>query len=272
MEKRLIVLIDFSAYSGDLLKYAYDWSKKAGGNLVLVHHTTAVVPAMADDPTRVTLTRATNEEALAKLHKLKDEHLPDDANVRYIASEQPVESIISGLQAEPFDNLVFMGVKGTGRLKQIFVGSFVIEVIDRANSIVVAMPRNVTEFVSKKMYVAVSNAFQLNTEALDALLAFTAGKITELSFFSLTDSKFDLMQMESFLSRLVDQYNDRVKADYNLYAGEKVYDNIRDIINSRTDELLVVQRGSQSLAYQPFRKFIINELVFAGETPLVVLP
>src|SRR5690606_24319550 len=161
MEKRLIVLIDFSAYSGDLLKYAYDWSKKAGGNLILVHHTTAVVPAMADDPTRETLTRATNDDALGKLRKLAEEVLPADANIRYIASEQPVESIISGLQAEPFDDLVFMGVKGTGRRKQIFLGRFVIEVIDRVNSIGVALPRNVTAFVSKKMYVAVSNAFQL---------------------------------------------------------------------------------------------------------------
>lgn len=272
MEKRLIVLIDFSAYSGDLLKYAYDWSVKAGGDLVLVHHTTIVVPAMADDHTRVTLAQATNDDAVATMKKLAGELLPSDATIRYIASELPLESIIAGLQAEPSDSIVFMGVKGTGRLKQIFVGSYVIEVIDRSNSIVVAMPRNVTEFVSRKMYVAVSNAFQLNTAALDTLLRFTGDRIKELSFFSFTDSKFDLTQMESFLGGLVREYGDRVSADYNLYAGEKVYDNIRDIINNKTNEILVVQRGSHSLTYQPLRKFIINELVFAGETPLIVLP
>lgn len=272
MGKRFIVLIDFSSYSGDLLKYAYDWSKKAGGKLVLAHNTTVVAPALADTATRAMLGQATNEEAVTKMRALAEKILPASTDILYVASEQPLASIISDLQAEPFDNLFFLGVKGTGRLKQIFLGSFVIDMIEHANSIVVAMPRHVTEFVSERIYVAVGSTSQLNTAALDTLLTSTGGRIREVSFFSLMDSKYDLHAMEGYLSGLTRDYSDRVSADYKVYHGKDVYDNIRNIINSDTNDLLVIQRGSKHLTHRPFRKFIINELVYAGETPLIVLP
>lgn len=272
VETRFIALIDFSEYSPDLLRYAYDWSRKAGGNLIMVHNTTVVAPAMADPGTRTALAQVANEEALARMRKLAEEYLPDHSDIRYIASEQPIASIIAGLRNEPSESIVFMGVKGTGRLKQIFMGSFVIEVIDQADTIVVAMPRKVTSFVSDKIYVAVSDTSQLNTSALDTLLACVGDRIRELSFFSLTDSKFDLHAMEVYLSGLVRDYSDHVTANYQIFYEENVFDSLRSIINDKTNELLVVQRGSRSLTNQPLRKFIINELVYEGVTPLIVLP
>ena len=272
MKTRFIALIDFSEYSPDLLRYAYDWSRKAGGNLILVHNTTVVAPVMADPGTRTALAQVANEEALGRMKKLAEEHLPDHSDIRYIASEQPIASIIAGLRDEPSDSIVFMGVKGTGKLKQLFMGSFVIDVIDQADTIVVAMPRKITSFVSDKIYVAVGDTPRLNTAALDTLLACAGGRIRELSFFSLTDSKFDLRAMEEYLSGLVADYSDRVTANYQIFHEENVFDSLRGIINDKTNELLVVQRGSRSLTHQPLRKFIINELVYEGVTPLIVLP
>src|SRR5690606_5334945 len=95
MGKRFIVLIDFSSYSGDLLKYAYDWSKKAGGKLVLAHNTTVVAPALADTATRAMLGQATNEEAVTKMRALAEKILPASTDILYVASERPLASIIS---------------------------------------------------------------------------------------------------------------------------------------------------------------------------------
>lgn len=36
--------------------------------------------------------------------------------------------------------------------------------------------------------------------------------------------------------------------------------------------MLVVQKGSRLLTDQLFRQFLINELVYEGQTPLIVLP
>jgi hypothetical protein len=272
MEKRFIVLIDFSEYSADLLRYAYDWSNKTGASLLLAHKTEVMVPAMADTPTRVTLAQVTNEESKKRLEAFARDILPGDAKVNFMASDEPIDKVFAKVRSESPDFLVLMGLKGTGTLKQIFLGSFVIDVIDQANAIVVAMPRNVTQFLSEKMYVAVHSDRQLNTKALDTLLDFTKGQVRALTFFSMAETKVDLPDVEAHLAQLVKQYSDRVKADYELHHGDNVYDNIRRIINDQTTELLVVQRGSESLTHQPFRKFIINELVYDGKTPLVVLP
>lgn len=272
MEKRFIVLIDFSEYSHDLLRFAHDWSTKVGGRLLLAHQTAVISPAMADAATRVTLTQVTNAEAVTRLEQFAREILPSEVRVDYMGTEQPVDKMIEQIREDPSDFLVLMGVKGTGRLKQIFLGSFVIDVIDQADAIVVAMPRNVTRFVSEKFYVAIHSRDQLHTKALDTLLKFAQGQVRELTFFSMAETKIDLPDVEEYLAHLAQQYSDRVKADYKLYHGENVFDSIRKIINNQTTELLVIQRRSMSLTHQPFRKFIINELVYEGETPLVVLP
>lgn len=272
MEKRFIVLIDFSEYSADLLQYAYDWSMKIGAKLLLAHKTEVMVPAMADTATRVTLTQVTNEESRKRLESFARDILPGDAKVDCMASDEPVDKVFAKVRAESPDFLVLMGLKGTGKLKQIFIGSFVIDVIDQANAIVVAMPRKVTRFLSEKMYVAIHSKHQLNTKALDTLLDFTKGQVRALTFFSMADTKIDIPDVEEYLAQLAKAYSDRVEADYALYHGDNVYENIRKVINNQTTELLVIQRGSAPLTHQPLRKFIINELVYEGETPLVVLP
>ncbi|MCU7574826.1 universal stress protein [Riemerella anatipestifer] len=48
MKKRIIVLVDFSEYSENLLKYASDWGSKVDVELVLVHQNNVLVPALAD--------------------------------------------------------------------------------------------------------------------------------------------------------------------------------------------------------------------------------
>ncbi|HEY8512440.1 MAG TPA: universal stress protein [Cyclobacteriaceae bacterium] len=272
MEKRFIVLIDFSEYSDDLLRYAHDWSTKTGASILLAHKTEVMVPAMADTATRVALAQVTNEEAMKRLEAFAGDILPREAKVDFLASDEPIDKVFDKVRSESTDFLVLMGLKGTGMLKQIFLGSFVIDVIDQANAIVVAMPRHVTQFLSEKIYVAVHSKHQLNTKALDTLLDFTQGQVRAVTFFSMADTKIDLPDMEEYLAQLVKEYSGRLSADYALYYGDNVYDSIRKIINNQTTELLVIQRGSESLTHQPFRKFIINELVYEGQTPLVVLP
>lgn len=55
---------------------------------------------------------------------------------------------------------------------------------------------------------------------------------------------------------------------HRIYEGS----NIKDVINSKVDELLVVQKGSRLFSDHLFRKFMINELVYEGQTPMIVLP
>ncbi|MNE57231.1 hypothetical protein D3C80_1521830 [compost metagenome] len=67
-------------------------------------------------------------------------------------------------------------------------------------------------------------------------------------------------------------FSDRFNTDFAIYEGNNPFDDIKKIINNKNDEMLIVQKGSRHLTDQLFRKFLINELVYEGQTPLIVLP
>src|SRR5690554_1602403 len=117
MEKRFIVLIDFSEYSDDLLRYAHDWSTKTGASILLAHKTEVMVPAMADTATRVALAQVTNEEAMKRLEAFAGDILPREAKVDFLASDEPIDKVFDKVRSESTDFLVLMGLKGTGMLK-----------------------------------------------------------------------------------------------------------------------------------------------------------
>jgi hypothetical protein len=61
MEKRFIILVDFSAYSENLIKYACDWSKQVNAELHLIHQTVVMAPAFSDSISRAAIARHTHD-------------------------------------------------------------------------------------------------------------------------------------------------------------------------------------------------------------------
>ncbi|MDZ7846450.1 MAG: universal stress protein [Owenweeksia sp.] len=64
---RIIVLIDFSEYSQNLINFAFNFSESIDAKLLFVHQYSAVAPGMADHETRAALARSAKEEAQSKL-------------------------------------------------------------------------------------------------------------------------------------------------------------------------------------------------------------
>ena len=135
MKKRFIILIDFSEYSGNLLKYAYDWSKQVNAELLLVHQTIVLAPGFSDYESRKSIAEHGNDEALQKLKALVKELIPPSVKVSYFVSESNLQLTLPKLLAEPYENLIFVGLKGTGLLKKIFLGSVALQVIENTKTL-----------------------------------------------------------------------------------------------------------------------------------------
>lgn len=268
MKKRFIILIDFSAYSTNLLKYAYDWSRHINAELLLLHQTIVVAPALADYESKASITQITNIEALKKLKNLAREILPPGAKAQYNVSEVHLQLSLPKLLSEPFEHLVFVGLKGTGLLKKLFIGSTALQVIEHTNNIVVAMPKEIDKFNPEKIFVAVSGKHPFNIIALDNFLGFVEASARDITFFYLAQPNEDKSDIEKQLASLAQLCSGRFNTQYRIYEGS----SIKDVINNTVDELLVVQKGSRLFADHLFRKFMINELVYEGQTPMIVLP
>lgn len=272
MKQRFILLIDFSECSGNLLKYAYDWSLQTNAELLLVHQTIAVVPAFAESSTKDDATREANEKALSQLKELAKSLLPSLDKVSYSVSENHLQFTLTQLLAEPFEHLIFVGLKGTGLLKKMLLGSVAIEIIENVNNIVVAMPEEISHFSHEKIFVAVTEKHPLNILALNNFFHFLDQGTTTITFFNLAKPNEAMIEIEKKLSDLSRLFADRFTTTFAIYEGENSFDEIKKVINHKIDELLIVQKGSRLLTDQLFRKFLINELVYKGQTPLIVLP
>ena len=56
-----------------------------------------------------------------------------------------------------------------------------------------------------------------------------------------------------------------------IYKAKNAFGLLKDRVKHTADSFLVLQQGSRSLRDYLFRKFMINELVYNTQTPLIVL-
>ncbi len=272
MNKRFIVLIDFSEYSSNLIQYASEWSQEANAKILLHHQTHPFLPAFAEKEARDYIVREENDKALEKLKTLANTLIPDTIEVAYYVSEIDFHQTLPELLAEPFENLIFIGLKGTGILKKLFLGSVALRIIGNIENTVVAMPKGIDSFSHEKIFVAVGEKKLLNLQQLDNFLKFIDHENTSITFFHLAKPNEDTTLIKDQLQRLSQTYADRFTTNFAVYEANNRLDGIKGVINNKIDEILIVQKGSRILTDQLFSRFLINELVYEGETPLIILP
>lgn len=272
MKNRFIILVDFSEYSSNLIKYACDWAKQANAELLFVHQSIVLAPALADHESKQQIARHTNDEALKKLKNLAKDLIPPTLNISFSVSERHLQSILTKLLAEPYNNLIFLGIKGTGILKQLFLGSVTLQVVDNIKNTVVAMPKEISTFSHQKIFVAVTEKHPLNILELNNFLNFINYENTCVTFFYLAKPNETTKGIENKLNDLSNSFANRFNTKTEIYEGNNPFAEIKKVINNKEEEMLIVQKGSRLFTDQLFRRFLINELVYEGQTPLIVLP
>ncbi len=269
MKKRFIILIDFSAYSTDLLNYAHDWSKQVNAELLLVHQTIALGPALTNHEIKRKIVQRNNYEALQKLKKLVKNVLPPNTKVDYSVSDAPLQWTLSWLLDQEFENLIFVGLKGAGILKKVFIGSVAADVIEKTNNIIVAIPKGITRFSHERIFLTITDKHSLNILTSNNFLSFIFNNAANITFFYLAKPDENTTQVEKQFADLSKLFTNKTKTTFNIYTS---FTDIKKVINNNIEEMLIVQKGARLLTDPLCRKFLINELVFKGETPLIVLP
>jgi hypothetical protein len=273
MKKRFIVLIDFSPYSAHLLQFAREWSKKADAELLLVHRTFPATPALVEVEIKKEIVSIANREALVKLKNFSSAVLNEQENIKHYVSEENLRTVLPRLLNEPFNNLLFLGLKGTGILKKLFVGSVAVDVIDNIHHLTVLLPKKPEHYACESILVAVQKDYPLNTVEFDRLLELANHDIQHINFFSITDeSSKEFEESEKYLKELKQLYSNRASVSYDLYKGDVIIPTLKEIIAQKKNQFLVVQKGSRMFLDQVFRTFVINQLAYEGETPLIVVP
>lgn len=272
MKKRFILLIDFSEYSESLLKYAYDWSRQIETEFLIIHQTDVITPTLADIETRQKISKEVNLKTLEKIKNFTERIIPKQTQLNYDVSEKNLNYTLKSHLSSGFKDLIFVGIKETSLRKQIFLGSTAIQLIENINNTFVAMPKEMKVFSHEKIFIAVTEKHPLNISALRQFLKFIDKSKTQITFFHLAEPHEKTNTIQKKLQDLTKLFSVRYDVDYQIYEKNSYFNDIKKVINNNVDELLIVQKGSRHLTDKIFRRFLINDLVFEGETALIVLP
>lgn len=265
---RITVLIDFSEHSKNLVNFAFGFSESIKAKVIFVHQFTTMVPGMTDQNTRDEIMRAIKEEAYAKLWKLVKSKVESEDSIQ--VSPKPILTILNELKDDHYFDWVLAGLKGTGTLKRLFIGSTTVSIIDNSDLLTIAVPINRAISVPRKLLVGVNPQFPLNKYQFSTILMALAGKVQEVDFFSILKDGENEDKAKDYLMKLREEY-DAYNSRISLFKGEDAFNGLKAYLEKTPDSFLVLQQGSRSLKDKLFRKFMINELVYSGQTPLIVI-
>jgi predicted DNA-binding ArsR family transcriptional regulator len=271
MKKRFIILVDFSNLSSNLIKYASQWGRKVEPEIILVHQTHILLPSLVDYETKKNAIQETNHEARQKLKKLANDLITNELQVKYYVSHEHLKTIFLHLFSDPFENLIFVGLKGTGFFKRLLMGSVALHVIENSNNSIIAIPETISSFEHQKLYVAISENYDFNLAEFNSFLNFMDKDAIHITFFHLTQFNEVNVNMNEKLVGLTNLYSSKYKSDYQVFESKNVVDDIKKMIENNQNEILIIQKGSRLFTDQLFRRFLINELVYDGKTPMVLL-
>jgi nucleotide-binding universal stress UspA family protein len=265
---RIIVLIDLSEYSENLINFAFSFSECINAKVIFVHQILGMTPAFSDQESRDEIIRKETAEASAKLRKLAKGRIYGDDS--FNVSQKHVLTTLSELKADLYTDWVFVGLKKTGLLKRLLIGSTTLSIIDESDLLTVAVPVRMPILVPKKLIVGVTHQFPLNKHQFNIVLSNLDGQITEVKFFTILQDGEDEEEARQHLTSLQREY-----AAYNsrifLSKGEDEFDALKNYVEQAEHPFLVLQQGSRSLMDEIFRKYMINELVYSGQIPLIIL-
>lgn len=267
-KNRIITLIDFSDNSETLIKFSSEFSRIIDSKVVFVHKVAGLSPALADTDIKKQIIEIEEEEALDQLKALTKKHFFMDGE--FLVSEKAVLTILEELKNEHYFDWVFVGLQGKGLLKQIFIGSTALKIIENSGLLTVAVPIQKEIFIPQKLIVAVYYKFPINIAQFNILISNLSEQIKEIEFISVITENDDEDESIKYLLHLTLMYSE-YHAVMNPFRGKDAFSEISDYMVEKKDSFLVVQQGSRTLTDSLFRKFLINDLVYSNSIPLIVL-
>lgn len=273
MKKRIITLIDFSSYSENLLNFTETLADITKADILLIHQVAGIVPALSDDNSRKEIIEIELSEALKRLKELAREKISAQKNIKYLVTQKPLILLLPELGSYDSDDVVLAGLKGTGILKKIFLGSTISKIIDDLNLVTIAVPLKTKDLKPEKLIVGINYRYPINRSGLDHLLRTLEGSVLELEFISVITPDDKENDTIKYIRQLSEDYRVKVpNTNYKIFSGKNAFEEIKNYMPRDNKTFLVLQKGSRSLKDQVFRKFVVNDLIYHGAVPLIILP
>lgn len=272
MNARVIILIDLSEDSENLLRFARTVAKNSGAEFILLHRMDIPIPTLTEPKHKQSIREEEAERVLGILKKMVDANLGNVPVVKYHITHENITHSISKLRSEKSPNYLFLGMKENGILKKLFLGNTTIKVIDHSLDPVYAVPKFSIGGDVSTLYIGVDQKFDVNLKVLQEIINFSLPGIRQLVFFSIIRHSDETKTNLDHLGSLTEKLSKNFDISCRVYIAKDVLQGIKLFMKDADNSILVVQRGSRMFTDHIGRNFLINELVNDASMPILVLP
>ncbi len=272
MEKplRLLVLIDFSDYSDTLIDLAFQFAKQWHCKVIFVHQVPGLVPLMTESHTKKAILYAEIDEARQKLKTLVQSRY-SFADAEYLVTEYDLLHTIKKQDQTEYDHWVMTGLKGTGTFKQLFIGSTTTRLVDESNLPIITLPLSREIVMPKNLICAISYKHPVNMNALQQMLHKLQPWVESVQLVTIIDNDDKEDEASQYL-KAMEQIFANFKPHTHVLKGAEPLQLLKDMVEEKSSTYLMIQQGSRNLSDVFFRKFMVNELVYHGSIPLLIIP
>lgn len=267
---RIYALIDFSAYAPVLVRYAHTLSQAWRCEVTFVHQTITAVPALADDDSKQHIMLVQQREALDRLKALVSTEVLM-LHAHFQVTDKELVQWLLDLDHVQYHNWVLTGLKGTGTLQQIFVGSTTNQIIEHTDLPVIALPLLRQVAYPKKIALGMHHKHPINMPVCRQMLEHLRIHSPYLTFFTIITKEEEEAAATTYLREVAAAFPEW-EINTRVYRGVQPMEQMKAMMLAQPHTVLMLQQGARSLTDLLFRRFMINDLVYDGNIPLIVIP
>ncbi len=274
--KNILYPTDFSENSSHALDYAVELARLFNAELVLFN--SYELPYSRSN-LLVSMTERMQKDSEEGLNNLKESILSNKeySNIKALIDSQSGSfvSLIPKVAERFKSDLIVMGTKGASGLKEVFIGSNTLEVIQTAHCPVLAIPEKALKAQNRKFdQIAMATDLRplVKERILNPLFSIANRCSSHLEFVHII-RKEDEDSLEKKTEQAIELENlaGNISSSIHFATDDDIIDGISEYINEKKPDLFAMISRKHSLFERIFTKSITNKLSFRTEVPLLVL-
>lgn len=271
--KHVLFPTDFSPNSEKAMPFAAEMARLFNADLTLFN--SYKIPYSKSN-LLVSMIDRMKEDSEKELSKWKDHLLSKE---KYSHLDIKIDSrvgsfvpLIPKVAQDKRTNLIVMGTKGASSIKEIFIGSNTLEVIQTTKCPVLAIPENAECKKINKIAMATDLNKLSDPVQLEVLFDLARTTNSPIEFVNVVRQEDEsIAEEKAKQANILEEMAGDIPTSIHFITNEDIIDGLSNYINDKKPDLFAMLARKHSLFERIFTKSITNKLSFRTEIPLLVM-
>ncbi len=281
----VLIPVDFSDYSRKACKVGFEYARKIGGSVILLHAYISerhrfMMPLAPGDSTDERQMRVMARQRMAQFvadvrARIADGQLPQVGVESEVTEGIPEECILSCASKNDVV-LIVMGTRGANQKQHNTLGSVTAEVLDACSFPIFTVPENITlsHITAIKHVAFFSNLIQQDLISFDIFTRLFSGNEMQVTIIPVVDKK-DTNYVDKSMRELT-AYCKAHYSDCNFktkrLSRQRFIDQFQQYVVDNHIDLIVVPNKKKNIFTRLFNPSIAHRVLFQSDTPMLVVP